>query len=131
MTRYQNQQQNLNLNPQNQNLNLNLNPQNQNQNRNINLEQVTSQSMTSQSSPDPVTSTTNSGQRDVNNTPSWMKNKDSSPKKQRLFIYKGSILNITPSQYLRKMPLALDNNLPSTILRFGSSDERSSLFLSS
>ena len=76
------------------------------------------------------------GPRNVDNTPSWMKQKnvtsvnnntnnvkeDSSSKKQRLWIVSGSLLNTNGQSELRHMPLSLDNGLPAAVLRFGTND---------
>ena len=81
-------------------------------------------------------STLRNGNRHVDNTPAWLigKNndgeskKDSKSKRQRLFVVYGSVLNVSGNVIARKMPLSIDNDLPSTVLRFGSSDKNEIAF---
>ena len=61
--------------------------------------------------------------RDIDNTPAWMKKKDTPSKKARMFTLSGSLLNIASADGIRPMPLALDNGLPAAVLRFGTSSE--------
>ena len=55
----------------------------------------------------------------INNTPAWMKNKDTPSKKSRIFTLSGSLLNVASAHNLRAMHLALDNGLPAAVLCFG------------
>ena len=52
-----------------------------------------------------------------------MRKKDNGSKKQRLFVTLGYIFNTTVTPSVRNIPLFLENDLPSTVLRFGSSDD--------
>ena len=49
-------------------------------------------------------------------------------RKQRLFVMLGSIFNTAVATSLRKIPLSMDNNLPSTVLKFVSSDDNEIAF---
>ena len=52
-----------------------------------------------------------------------MSKKDNSAKQHRLFLRSGTFLNRTGIFMQCQMPLSLDNNLPSTVLRFGYTDK--------
>ena len=54
--------------------------------------------------------------------------KDNTPKKQQIIVTVGSILSTAVHPTLRQMPLSLDNELPSTVLRFGTSDANEAAF---
>ena len=58
------------------------------------------------------------GERDIDNSPAWTKNKDASSRKPRLFVMNGTLLNVASTPDLRAMPLPLDNVLPAAVLRF-------------
>ena len=62
------------------------------------------------------------------NTPASISKKDDGSKKQKLFVTSGSIFNTTAAPLLRKIPLSLDINLPSTVFRFGTSEENEIAF---
>ena len=53
---------------------------------------------------------------------------DDRSKKQRLIVVLISIFNTTAATLLRKMSLPLDNNLPSKVIQFGSSDDNEIAF---
>ena len=59
------------------------------------------------------------GPRNIDNTPSWMKKKNVTSKKLRLFTLTGLLMNVVSSPQLRAMPLSLDNTLPAAVFRFG------------
>ena len=61
--------------------------------------------------------------RDIDNKPAWINKKDTPSKKARMFTLSGSLLNVASDDVVRPMPLALDNGLPSAVLRFGTSSE--------
>ena len=65
----------------------------------------------------------NGGGRNIDNTPAWLKIKESPSKKARMFTLNGTLLNVGATSDLRPMPLALDNGLPAAVLRFGTSVE--------
>ena len=65
----------------------------------------------------------NSGNRNIDNTPAWMTNKDTPSKKARMFTLYGTNLNVGSAPNLRAMPLSLDNCLPAAVIRFGTSSE--------
>ena len=74
------------------------------------------------------------GPRNIDNSPAWRKTgnqnddndssvrKDTSTKKQRLWVMSAHMLNTSGSREVRPMPLSLDNNLPAAVFRFGSTD---------
>ena len=79
---------------------------------------------------------TNGNKRNIDNTPSWMRNdaengtgkkvtftskKDDGSQRSRIMVLTGTVLTTTPAPSLRPMPLSLDNCLPAAIIRFGSS----------
>ena len=64
----------------------------------------------------------------MDNTPSWMKKRDDESKKQRLFVTLGSVFNTMVVSPVREIPLSLDNNLLSTVIRFGSSESDEIVF---
>ena len=99
LTHSQNRNPNLNLN-----LNLSRNIDNRNPNLNLNLT------------------------RTIDNTPAWINKKDDSSKKQKLVVTSGSVFNTASTSLLRKLPLSLDKNLPSTVLRFGTSADNEIAF---
>ena len=54
--------------------------------------------------------------------------KDSKPNQSRIFVVYGSTLNTSGNVIPRPMPLCIDNDLPSTVLCFGSSNENEIAF---
>ena len=79
------------------------------------------------------TSAQSGGIHCVNKLPAWMNRndshdngdrsrKDSKPNRARMFVVYGSILNTSGKVVPRPMPLHIDNNSPSTVICFGSSD---------
>ena len=69
-----------------------------------------------------------SNPRGIDSRPAWMTTTSNSAKeetkskRQRLFVLCGNLLNTVAIPNMRLMPLSLDNDLPSALFRFGTSD---------